>query len=233
MRLPLFLILASLATTTAAQDRRDVHLFKYGGIGAQVDQIFGEFLYIMTEKLPLLASEVQGDSDISDLRNISQLALQPVMKRGEMEDPFIRLGSLEARSTYWRDTGALAVLTGQVQAQGDSGLSITSNFFLGQLGQRVGHQNVSVKLAVRPEAYSTTKDSHSVTILTALALSAIFPEAMNGDPDCSRSAASYALLDQADQRASSVLDEDAATGRRLKALVEETATVVKHECPLG
>ncbi|MEM9577608.1 MAG: hypothetical protein AAF999_11420 [Pseudomonadota bacterium] len=234
MRLPLALIfLLGSACAATAQGRSEVHMFKYGGLGPQVPAVLDEFRYIMGEKMLLLSTEVLGGEEDPGLSAISNLKLKPVMKNEELEDPNLRVGSLTERAKYWRDTGALAVLTGRVRATDPTALSIRSTFFLGDLGRKLGGQSVSVELPVDAAAYESTKDSHSVTILASLAVNLIYPNFPSGTADCAKTAAAFALLNQAQQRAGAVMEDDQVTGATLKKIVDAATGSVEGACPVG
>ncbi len=234
MRLPIALIFLIGSTFAAlAQGRSEVHMFKYGGLGPQVPAVIDDFRYIMGEKLLLLSTEVLGGEYESDLATISNLKLKPVLKDEKLEDPNDRVGSLTERTKYWRDTGALAVLTGRVRASDPAAISIKSTFFLGDLGDKLGSQSVSVELPVDAAGYESTKDSHSVTILASLAINLIYPNSTTGNADCAKTAAAFALINQAQQRAGAVMEDDQVTGDTLKKIVDAATVSVEGACPVG
>ncbi len=234
MRLPITLIfLIGFASAAMAQGRSEIHMFKYGGLGPKVPALIDEFRYIFGEKLLLLSTEMLDGEHDHALTTISNLKLKPVMDDENLEDPSLRVGSLTERNNYWRATGALAVLTGRVRSNDTTAISIKSTFFLGDLGDKLGGQSVSVELPVDANAYDTTKDSHSVTVLASLAVNLIYPDAMSGNADCTNVAAAFALINQADLRTGSVKADDEATGRTLEKIVDSATKSVEVACPVG
>lgn len=234
MRLSCILIfLIGLAASATAQGRSEVHMFKYGGLGPQVPEIIDEFRYIMGEKLLLLSDEVLGGEHDADLETVTDLRLKPIIEGQQLEDPNQRVGSLRERDKYWRDTGALAVLTGRVRASDPGAITIKSTFFLGDIGDKLGDQSVSFELPVDAAAYDSTKDSHSVTILASLAVNLIYPDRMAGNAECTKIAAAFALINQADQRAGSVMEDNEIAGAALKEFVAAATKSLEVACPVG
>ena len=147
-----------------AQDRTGVHLFQYGSANSPETEIaFAEFMDLMVEKMPRLASELSAEREVGRL---ADLALVPVLTDdgGRLSRPIERIQTLNERWAYWRDTGALAILTGRVKRGTDDGLSIRSTFFWGDLGGPRARESIDLDLPFSGAVYDTTNDSHSVAV---------------------------------------------------------------------
>ncbi|MEO1091115.1 MAG: hypothetical protein AAFX81_10805 [Pseudomonadota bacterium] len=236
MRLPaLLMLLAALPASSWAQERSTVHLFQYGSTNAPASATaFLDFRDLMSEKLPRLASELLADDDrAGGLTNLDALALQPVQADGGdgLEPPSARIPNLQRRRQYWRDTGALALLTGRVKGSDPASLVIRSTFFLGELGQPTRRETLDVELPFTAAVYDTTNDSHSVVLLYALAMEALGMTADGTTADCNRQAHAYFLLSQASLRADSVATDDRDLGAALATIVQDALDAVKAACP--
>lgn len=225
MRLSLCLILALIVAGPAAgraQERTDVHLFQYGSANAPDAQAaFLDFLDLMGEKLPRLASELQLERDI---REVGRLAVVPVLSDdgNRLARPSERVPSLDGRRRYWRETGALALLTGRVTRVDGDGLAIRSTFFWGELGGPDVGETIDLDLPFSSAAYDTTNDSHSVAVLYSLA--------MTFARDCDARADAFFLLSNAQLRAEAVAADAPALGGRLLAIVTGAAEELRQRC---
>jgi hypothetical protein len=61
----------------------------------------------------------------------------------------------------------------------------------------------------------------------------IYPDMMAGNADCAKTAAAFALINQADLRARSVLEDDPAIGSTLESIVEAATASLEAACPVG
>lgn len=229
MRLPILIValfalpVMAAPVMAAAEGRTSVHLFKYGSTNSSEARIaFLDFRDLMTEKLPRLASELLSSQEIPE---VAELALQPVTASdgNGLAHPSERIPSLADRRTYWRRTGALALLTGRVKnAQGDS-LSVHSTFFLGELGRVHETEAIDVELPFTAATYDTTNDSHSVAVLYALA--------MDIANDCAKQSDVFFLLSQAKLRADAVAEDDPSLGQDLVQIVHTALDDAQNTCP--
>ncbi len=225
MRVSIFLAFVYFlwaSTSAVAEGRTNVHLFQYGSTNAPDTKIaFLDFQDLMSEKLPRLAAELLSERELS---NVTNLALHPVMDAdGEkLVRPVDRISSLDSKRNYWRETGALALLTGRVKQIGDAGLSIRSTFFLGELGQQQGAETIDLELPFSSATFDTTNDSHSVAILYALAID------ISGN--CAARADVYFLLSQAKLRADAITEEASDIGQKLAQTVQGALKDFSERC---
>ena len=223
MRLSLVLMLAFLAGAATAAERAKVHLFQYGFTSSgPAKSAFEDFRYLLGEKLPRLASELQ---DEDGPEGIVKLAVKPV-KAGDGQQlarPNDLIAGLDERRDYWRDTGALTLLTGTVRPSADGeGLEIHSTLFLGEIGEALGRETIDIQLALTAKTFDTTNDSHSVAILYAYAGQIA--------PDCARQADTFALLSAAHLRAASVAEDNPALGLALTEKIDAALADVETRC---
>lgn len=221
MRLPLGLAIVCLfASVASADDRLIVHLFQYGSANSpEKKSAFLDFQDLMAEKLPRLASELE---DAGGVATVSGLRLLPVPStEGDgLATTSERIPSLEDRRIYWRDTGALALLTGRVTSE--QPFAIRSTVFWGELGGLAGRESIDLELPFNSTTYDTTNDSHSVAVLYSLAIEV-------GD-DCANRADAFFLLSQAQLRADAVMVDAPALGGELRLLVDSAAADLESRC---
>lgn len=235
MRLPVvtLILLVFLPFALLAQDRTSVHLFQYGSANDEGARAFEDFRYVLGEKLPQLAGEIlEDETELARLSGLDQLSLEPVANAdgNGLELPSKRIPNLAERRRYWEVTGALALLTGRIKQRNAGELTIRSRFFLGALGKVLGHETMAVELPVTAESYETTNDSHSVAILTVLAMEIFHPAATNPNPDCANRSEVFYLLNQASLRADAVALENHALGESLGAMVSAALNSVIVAC---
>jgi hypothetical protein len=72
---------------------------------------------------------------------------------------------------FWRETGSLAILSGIVFPQQQRSY-VKSTFYLYDLKGNLGSNSVTLDLAIEPEEYGATRDTHSIVTLYALAMDA-------------------------------------------------------------
>ena len=72
---------------------------------------------------------------------------------------------------FWRETGSLAILSGIVFPQNQKSY-VNSTFYLYDLKGNLGSDSVTLDLAIEPEEYGATRDTHSIVTLYALAMDA-------------------------------------------------------------
>ncbi|MGF1610819.1 MAG: hypothetical protein ACFCUQ_15565 [Kiloniellales bacterium] len=158
----------ALASAPAAHaDRAEMYLFKYNGVRSEADQqAFDEFTEIVTTKLSRLADEVtQPDQDESPASHLSVILVIDPQTREHL--PFRQSNS--DLHLYWQRQAALAVLSGRVRK--DQGIySVLSRVYVGDLRGELESSFIEIALPIASEQYDTTRDSHSIVTLYALAM---------------------------------------------------------------
>lgn len=217
MRLPVRLLifatlLASAPAGASAQTRTDVHLFRYAGIRPQTAAAFDEFQAALREQLLTL-----GQSLASASPDAPQLRLERITADGapgaELADPIVLIPSFEAERKWWRDKGALALLTGRLGRIPGDGLAILSRVFWGDLGDDPADMSLNIELPLDGDYYDDSKDSHAAAILFAFA---------NHLPhECAHLPERFAILSAAQQLALAVTGSDPGLGDALLQRITE------------
>lgn len=223
MRLPGLLTLTAAAllssSTVYAAERSTVHLFQYGGANAPEKQVaFLDFRDLMEEKLPRLSRELLQERMLT---SAGKLSLVPVLEGERLARPSERIASHDARRAYWRETGALALLTGRVKTTADRMLAIKTTFFWGDL-EDGGATAIDLELPFSSTVFDTTNDSHSVAILYALAASI--------GKSCARAPDAFFLFAQAQTRAVAVTADAPHLGEDLQKRVSDAAMDLERRC---
>lgn len=193
------LLLCVLAGIARADDRTEIHMFRYAGTND--DSAMGAFLDfrdIITHKLLLLAREVTEADTATDRLRVTQVRDQA----GEWTAFSADLSMLEG---YWRDHGPLGVLLGRVRQRHD-GFAVRSSMYLGALQGDLPQAFVDIDLPIADAQFDTTRDSHSIVTLYALAIGTLQRPAAGGI-DCGHSAHGGQLLNEAFMRAQDVTRE--------------------------
>jgi hypothetical protein len=216
------MILSALAVLAAApggaQPRTDVHLFRYAGVqGAEMAAAFDEFQYALHDQLKGLA---QSLADVAP--GAGALKLERIVDAGGggLADPLEWIPSFEQEKSYWRDAGALALLTGRVSRRRGDGLAILSRLFWGDIGADSAGMSIDIALPLAGAYYDASKDSHAAAIL--------FAYAMHLPAECAREPERFALLSAAQQRARAVAGDDAALGNALLARITRTLEALER-----
>lgn len=210
----------SLSTLAVAQ-RTELHLFQYGRTNTpQAQAAFLDFRDLLAANLPILSQEVaQGYA----LPALAQLKLKSVLDANQqLQRPEQKVGSLEQRRNYWRDTGALGVLTGYVSRE-DNIPQVHTQFYWGALGANFGHESIELTLPVVGSAFDNTNDSHAVAVLYALAHDI-------KDDKCQQISASIYLLSEAHKRAQAIESDLPQIGTALKNLVNDAISKLRQDC---
>jgi hypothetical protein len=219
-KIAILLILALWVTDSLADDRTELHLFQYGRTNTdEFKMAFFDFRDVLTEKLPKLSAEVSRNFNIPA---VSQLRLRQIVdENGELLRPEERVGSLYDKRQYWRQTGALSVLTGHLRQQEDI-IYVYTTFFWGDLKGPYNDEMITLKLPVEGEFLDSTSDSHSVAILYALA--------HDTKKECTNSAETIYLLNQAQQRAKAISRDLPELSAELEAIVKSAIDEIRSEC---
>lgn len=218
MRLPTVLLIGAALLPSApggasADARTDVHLFRYAGIRPQTAAAFDEFQAALREQLLTLGQSLSTASP-----DAIHLRLERIVAGGapgaELADPITLIPSFDAERRWWRDKGALALLTGRLSRIQDDGLAILSRVFWGDLGDSAAEMSISIELPLDGEYYDDSKDSHAAAILFAFA--------NHLPPDCAREPERFAILSAAQQLALAVANSDPGLGGALLQRVSES-----------
>jgi hypothetical protein len=215
------LMCALLPGAARADDRAELHMFRYAGTHEQPAMgAFLDFRDIISQKLLLLAREVTEPATAADRLRVTQVRDQS----GEWKEFGFDLRTLEG---YWRDHGPLGVLLGRVR-QLNSGFAVRSSMYLGALRGDLPQAFVDIDLPIVDEEFDTTRDSHSVVTLYALAIGTLqgpSPAAI----DCGRREASVHLLNEAFVRAQDVI-QDVPSLAYLRDAIQSTLERVRRAC---
>lgn len=221
MRLPyLISLLLLLSIPSYAQQRTELYLFQYGlTTTEQRAALFEDFRYVLEEKMPRLSDELAlGDK----LPVLTALRVVPVLdENNKLRRPSELIGNLQLRHKYWHDVGALALLTGVVNVNGNTP-SIHTTLYWGQLKAPLEQEMIDIQLPLTGNFYDTTFDSHSVAILYAIA--------NQPDVSCQQFTSIIALLSEAQKRALAVAEQQEELGNALVAKVEQSIQALKTEC---
>lgn len=126
------------------------------------------------------------------------------------------------RLEYWKQTGALGVLTGHVREQGNIPYAY-STFFWGELRGSYPNQMITLKLPLVGESFDNTSDSHSVAVLYALA------QESKGN-GCSNTAEIIKLLSEAQKRAKAIADDSPKLAAELEGMVVAAINEIQKDC---
>jgi hypothetical protein len=217
------LILFCALSQAQAQERTELHLFKYAGTDAEnLKTAFLNFKDLMREQMPLLSSELVEELENRggiDIPAVGRLMLKPIVdEQGNLR---VSAGSLDDRRRYWRETGALGVLTGKLQLKQDIP-TIRTFFRWGELHAPDANETITLELPVNGEAFDTTNDSHSVATLYALAHEI--------GRDCVQRASAFYLLSEADKRARAVAEDNVGMGTELQLMVSQAIAALRERC---
>lgn len=207
--------------TSQAEERTEVHLFRYGRTNtASLQTAFNDFQDMLVEKLPKLASELLKMK--VEIPALSHLRLKPVLdENGQLLRPEARVGSLDAERQYWLQTGALSVLTGHIREQGGTTYAY-STFFWGALRGPYPDEMITLKLPLVGESFDNTSDSHSVAVLYALA--------QESRHECVNAAEIVKLLSEAQKRAKAIADDFPELAAELEAIVVAAINKIQGDC---
>jgi len=192
-------LILSAPISGARAQRTEIHMFRYAGTNDDpAMSAFLDFRDIVTHKLLLIAREVAAPHSGTDRLRVTQVRDQA----GEWTAFSADLSMLEA---YWRDHGPLGVLLGRVR-QRDDGFAVRSSMYLGALQGDLPQAFVDIDLPIADAQFDTTRDSHSIVTLYALAIGTL-REPASDTLDCSRRALGGSLLNEAFVRAQDVSRE--------------------------
>lgn len=226
MRLSAMILLWAMCLSTAVRGQRtELHLFQYGRTNTpQAQAAFLDFRDLLAANLPILSQEVSHGHDISTLpESLSQLKLTSIMDANhQLQRPEGKVGSLAQRRKYWRDTGALGLLTGHV-GQTDNIPQVHTQFYWGTLGGGSGQESIELTLPVVGAAFDNTNDSHAIAVLYALAHDTPHTK-------CQQISGSIYLLSEAHKRALAVQSDLPEIGSRLITLVNNAINKIRHDC---
>lgn len=145
----------------ATAPRLVVQLFDYATSDATLDQQLGQFHTIVRNKIQMLAQSIATRDPqcvyVADLR-VQQTRRQLTL-------------SASATLAEWRNSGALLFLSGLFFRNGADPV-VRSQPFFGELAGPSDVGRVQIDLAVNPDEFARTTDSHSLAVLYALAMDA-------------------------------------------------------------
>lgn len=214
----LFLVLTAFPST--AEPRANLHLFQYGLTTTEHrEALFKDFRYVLEQKMPRLSDELALNDDWPAL---NVLMVVPVNDEKEnLRLPASLIGNSQLKENYWRDTGALALLTGVVVDRGEVPY-IHTTLYWGKLKSPLAQKMIDLQLPLVGKFFDTTFDSHSVAILYAIA--------NQPDVQCNQLTSKIALLSEAQKRAKSVSEQQPELGAELEAMILASIQAHKEEC---
>jgi hypothetical protein len=146
-----------------------ISIFKYSGIRTEKDKNeFEGFKEIIVAKIHKLTQEIEYKG--KEFSYISDLMPSFVANFGSNEHvPFT--GSQKDLHNHWDSSGALEVMWGRIRSI-DSTFSVRSEVFLGDLKGNLEKPSITLDLPIVDDQFDTTRDSHTVITLYALAIDA-------------------------------------------------------------
>ena len=149
--------------------RLTISIFKYSGIRTERhENEFDAFKEIIVAKILKLTQEFETKGNRFDY--ISHLTPSFVSDLASNKHlPFI--GSQKDLYDHWYSSGALEVLLGRIRSTG-SIFSVRSEVFLGDLKGNLENPSLTLDLSIVDEQFDTTRDSHTLITLYALAMDA-------------------------------------------------------------
>jgi hypothetical protein len=214
------LILVITSSTSTADSRANVHLFQYGlTTTKQRVALFDDFRYVLEQKMPRLSDELaMGDQWPA----LNTLMVVPVIDENkELRRPADLIGNAQLKHRYWRDTGALALLTGVVNDRGDVPY-IHTTLYWGKINSPSKQKVIDLQLPLVGKFYDTTFDSHSVAILYAIA--------NQPDVQCTNFTSKVALLSEAQKRAKGISEQQSELGAKLEKMIVDSIQALIVEC---
>lgn len=146
-----------------------ISIFKYSGIRTERHKSeFKAFKEIIVAKILKLTQEVEAKG--TNFSYVSGLTPNFVSDLASDEHvPFT--GSQKDLHDHWYSSGALEVLLGRIRSTG-SAFSVRSEVFLGDLKGNLKKSFVTLDLPIVDDQFDTTRDSHTIVTLYALAMDA-------------------------------------------------------------
>ncbi len=167
-----------ISTGAFAQDppRLSIEIFKYSGLEDDTsEKKFKTFVEIIRDKISRLSEEIE--SKYSAYNQLNDLALN-IVKDADSGEHAAFEGTSNDLYNHWNSSNALEIFLGRLRVQ-DSTYSVRSKVFLGDLKGALESKTVDIDLLISDEEFDTTKDSHSIITLYALAIDA----KRRGQPD--------------------------------------------------
>jgi hypothetical protein len=162
-------LLICLAPARAGEPRLVIHIYKYGELRDTTKlKNFGDFKDILSHKISSISDELSGP--VTGLKDLG--GLKPFFVVDANDDPANFDGDNDKLAGRWRDAHALEILSGRIQGSAGT-FSVKSRVYFGELDTGFNSRFLSIELPIVDEEYDTTRDSHSVAILYALALDAM------------------------------------------------------------
>lgn len=146
-----------------------ISIYKYSGIHTKKQENeFDAFKEIIQAKILKLSQEIGSEGTSLDYVSGLMPSLVSDLKSNE-NLPFT--GSRKDLYDYWYSSGALEVLLGRIRSTGST-FSVRSEVFLGDLKGDLKKDSVTLDLPISDEQFDTTRDSHTIVTLYALAMDA-------------------------------------------------------------
>lgn len=224
MRLPLLLTVLLSAITSPIeanpQLRTDVHLFRYASVEAHGAQgAFEEFRHTLFEQIINL-----GQSFVDRIPETADLQLKMITNQdtNTLLEPSDKFSSFSQKRDYWREEGALAILTGRISSRtGQSDFDIISIIFWDKLDSSIEKMSVNIRVPLRGVYYDASKDLHAAAVLYAFAM-----HLPNGGRSGTKK---IELLSNARQRICSLSENHSMLGTEILRLVS-TALNTESAC---
>lgn len=158
---------APFASPAQNSPRVTVQIFKYTGVHSTAEQRqFDAFKAIIHAKISSISEELAESEYFGELEH-----LKPFFPQNSGGDHVPFTGSNADLLQRWRSANSLEIFLGRI-ADGGDGYTVISRIFLGDLETGLTSRFLSIELPIMDNQYETTRDSHSVAILYALAMDA-------------------------------------------------------------
>ena len=153
----------------AAEPRVSLQLFKYSAIhdgDEEVIRQFESFTDIIRAKISSISEELSSSPHFSELQNLNTF-----LPKDENGKHVKWSGSNADLMARWKSSSALEIFIGRIRVADDH-YSVRSEVFFGDLKTSLNSRFIKIDLPIEDEQFDTTRDSHSVAILYALAMDA-------------------------------------------------------------
>ena len=167
----LFSVVHSWGCSVNNEQRLIISIYKYSGLNrSQIHEAkFYEFEEIISSKLLLLPQElIATNKHFEYVSNLRKILVHDLYSN---EHVFFT-GTNKELHIFWDESNSLEVLLGRVRLKNNI-YSVRSNIYLGDLKGNLDKPSITLDLPIIDEQFDTTRDSHTIVTLYALAMDAI------------------------------------------------------------
>ena len=165
----LFFLVWMPACSQAEGPRVTLQFFKYSGVhdnNEAAKNQFDSFKSIIHAKISSISEELSSREHFAELEKLG-----PFFPTDASGKHAIWSGNNAKLLERWKNAGTLEIFLGRIRIQ-ENAYSVRSRVFLGNLPTSIDSKFIVIDLPIADEQYDTTRDSHSVAILYALAMDA-------------------------------------------------------------